>query len=54
MKDGYYKCQKFPPITEEISAEEKLNVVKIQLMPKQQNKVILIRENKSAEVIAIS
>jgi hypothetical protein len=54
MKDGYYKCQKFSAITEDISAEEKLNVVKIQLMPKQQNKIILIRENKSAEVISIS
>lgn len=54
MKDGYYKSQKFDLIREEINPEEKMNTVKIQLMPKQQNKIILIRENKSAEVISIS
>lgn len=54
MKDGFYKIQKFDPIKEEISQEEKMNIVKIQLMPKQQNKIILIRENKSAEVLPIS
>lgn len=54
MKDGYYKIQKLDPIKEKINAETKLNNVKIQLMPKQQNKIILVRENQAAEVISIS
>jgi hypothetical protein len=51
MKDGYYKSEKFNVIESEIKNEDKINVVKFQLMPKNDNKVVLIREDKSVEVL---
>jgi hypothetical protein len=53
MKDGYYKQTKFKVIKELISPDEKVNIVKFQLMPKNDNKIILIREDKSVEVLGL-
>jgi hypothetical protein len=53
MKDGYYKSTKFSQINEDISHEEKINIVKFQLMTKNDNKIVLIREDKSVEVLSL-
>lgn len=53
MKDGYYKSLKFENIQQEITNEDKANIVKFQLMPKNDNKVVLIREDKSVEVLSL-
>ncbi len=52
MKDGYYKSQKLEPI-KEINQDDKINIVRFQLMPKNDNKVVLIREDKSPEVLSL-
>ncbi len=51
MKDGYYKYEKYDVIESPINNEENINVVKFQLMPKNDNKVVLIREDKSVKVL---
>jgi hypothetical protein len=51
MKDGYYKSEKFSVIETEIKNEDKINISKFQLMPKYDNKVVLIREDKSIKVL---
>jgi hypothetical protein len=53
MKDGYYKSIKLPMIREEYNLEEKITISKFQLMPKNDNKVVLIREDKSVEVLQL-
>lgn len=53
MKDGYYKSLKFEPIKVDIKVEDKVNITKFQLMPKHDNKVVLIREDKSVEVLSL-
>lgn len=53
MKDGYYKSVKFSLINDEVPMEEKLNIVKFQLMPRNDNKVVLVREDKSIEVLIL-
>jgi hypothetical protein len=50
MKDGYYKSQKLDDI-KDVSQDDKINVVKFQLMPKNDNKIVLIREDKSVVVL---
>jgi hypothetical protein len=54
MKDGYYKSLKLGSIiTNELPPENKINIVKFQLMPKSDNKIVLIREDKSVEVLTL-
>ena len=50
MKDGYYKSQKLEDISD-INQDDKINIVKFQLMPKNDNKIVLIREDKSVVVL---
>jgi hypothetical protein len=52
MKDGYYKSQKLEPILD-VTHEDKINIVRFQLMPKNDHKVVLIREDKTPEVLTI-
>jgi hypothetical protein len=54
MKDGYYKSLKLNSIiSNDLPVENKINVVKFQLMPKSDNKIVLIREDKSVEVLSL-
>ncbi len=53
MKDGYYKSIKYNPIQEEVSADEKVNIVKFQQMKNKENQIVLIREDKSFEVLTL-
>jgi hypothetical protein len=52
MKDGYYKSQKLDNI-KDVSQEDKINIVRFQLMPKNDHKVVLIREDKTPEVLSL-
>jgi hypothetical protein len=53
MKDGYYKSIKFNPIQEEVTPDEKVSIVKFQQMKNIENQIVLIREDKSVEVLNI-
>ncbi len=53
MKDGYYKSLKFNPVQEDVSQDDKVNIVKFQQMKNSENKVVLIREDKSVEMLTL-
>jgi hypothetical protein len=54
MKDGYYKSLKLSTvIADGLPSDNRINIVKFQLMPKSDNKIVLIREDKSVEVLAL-
>ena len=52
MKDGHFKIFKYDPC-EETKTEDKLNNIKLQLMPNNKGKVMLVREDLSTKVITI-
>jgi hypothetical protein len=52
MKDGYYKSQRLEPIND-VPQDDKINIVRFQLMPKNDHKVVLIREDKTPEVLSL-
>jgi len=54
VKDGYYKMLNFKKIQKELNLEEKINTIKFQIMPPNTDgKILLIREDKSCEVLKI-
>lgn len=53
MKDGYYKIKKLDVLNCKTNIEDKLNNIKLQTIPKNYNKIILIREDLSTEVLNV-
>lgn len=54
VKDGYYKMLNLKKVLKEMPLEEKINTIKFQIMPPNSDgKILLIREDKSCEVLKI-
>lgn len=53
MKDGYYKIKKYE-ICENISPDNRLNNIKLQIMPNNSSKIMIVREDQSTDVLSLS